>query len=112
MHLVFSAEFLAKKKSPELGTRCLPMLKKVPETLVFKKVAQMVLDPLSRYTLCIEQMLCVFHVSRPLSRYTPQKGPSAPLLPSAEGGYRRLSCPQRGIALYPCTAAIVTLIAV
>ena len=30
----------------------------------------------------------------------------------AGGGYRKSSCPQKGIALYPCIATIVTPIAV
>ena len=56
-------------------------------------------------------LISVFTCRAPIVLY-PQTDPVAPLLPRTNGGYRRSSCPLKGIVIYPCITAIVTPVAI
>ena len=65
---------------------------------------------LSRCTYRVEQSHYVSRVSHrgPQSHYTPpQKRSYRTLVPCTKGGHRKSNCPQKGIALYPCSATVL-----
>ena len=66
-------------------------------------VAQAVRSRHRAIPYCVEQSHHDIHVSHPCRAISPEK-PYRALLLCTKGGYRRSSCPAKGIALYPCIA--------